>query len=246
MRIHPFSILLIILLSTIAAPQAHAYDWKDLLKNAGKGSAPTGQTNSDSTTGTASPEGQASSLLSGLASFIGDATGLNKLKAEDLVGTWRYAAPAVAFQSENLLQKAGGAAAATVIIDKIAPYYERFGLNRTVFTFNRDSTMTMSIGRLSVKGTYALNEDGSFTFDMQLGGRSIKKLQAFVTRQVKNICVTFDASGLISLMNTVASLTGNTTAKGLADILNSYDGLTVGFEMTGESAQADTAKSGSK
>lgn len=215
-----------------AAADASAYDWETLLKGAASAqSAVTGDKTGQPAQQTDDNTPKGSSILSGLASFIGDATGLNKLEAKDLVGTWRYVSPAVSFQSENLLNKAGGAAAATVIVDKITPYYEKFGMTRVVYTFNDDGTMKMELGRLSLSGTYSKNEDGSFTFDIQLLGRSVKQLQAFIVRQAKNICITFDASGLISLMNTVGSLTGNSTVQGLSSILNSYDGLTVGFEL---------------
>lgn len=214
-------------MASMSVGTASAYDWTDLLKK-GKESNSTEATDTKQSDGGSSA---GSSVLSGLASLIGDATGLNKLTPKDLVGTWNYVQPAVAFQSENFLQKAGGAAAATVIVDKVRPYYQTVGLDKVSFTFKDDGTMSMGVGRLALTGAYSQQEDGSFIFDIQIKGKSIKKMQAFVTRQMKNICVTFDASGLISLINTVANFTGNSTAQGLASVLNSYDGLTVGFEL---------------
>ena len=37
-----------------------------------------------------------------------DVIGLNKMSEADILGTWRYAEPGIAFTSQNALQKAGG------------------------------------------------------------------------------------------------------------------------------------------
>ena len=69
-----------------------------------------------------SGEGSGSTALSGLKGMVEGLISKSNLSEADLVGSWQYSAPAVAFQSDNLLQKAGGAAAAGVITEKLAPY----------------------------------------------------------------------------------------------------------------------------
>lgn len=229
------------------AGTSYAYDWKDLLKKGADAARSAGSTQtevsvsqpSDDTGKSGDNSGAAnngdnskgSDILSGLVSFLGDATGLNKLTEKDLVGTWHYVDPAISFQSENLLNKAGGVAAATVIVDKVRPYYQTVGLNNLTVTFNDDKTFGMGVGRMNLNGTYAMTADNTFTLDIKLMGRSVKQMTAYIVRQGKNISMTFDASGLITLTDTIATLTGNSTLKGLSSLLSSYDGMTVGFEM---------------
>ena len=44
-----------------------------------------------------------------------------------LVGNWTYDEPAIQFESENLLKKAGGAVASQGVADKLSPYFEMIG-----------------------------------------------------------------------------------------------------------------------
>lgn len=243
-RIRRIALTLITLLAAVGT--SYAYDWKDLLKKGADAARSAGSTQTEvpvsqpsDNPGMSGDNGatangdntKGSDILSGLVSFIGDATGLNKLTEKDLVGTWCYVDPAISFQSENLLNKAGGVAAATVIVDKVRPYYQTVGLNNLTVTFNDDKTFEMGVGRMNLNGTYAMTADNTFTLDIKLMGRSVKQMTAYIVRQGKNISMTFDASGLITLTNTIASLTGNSTLKGLSSLLSSYDGMTVGFEM---------------
>ncbi|MDE7472029.1 MAG: DUF4923 family protein, partial [Muribaculaceae bacterium] len=100
------------------------------------------------------------SLIGGIANLLGK----TDVTIADLEGTWDYSKPAVAFQSDNLLKKAGGAAAAGVIEDKLAPYYEKAGLTSMKLTIAADSTFTMKLKMTSLKGTLAKDDDGNFVF----------------------------------------------------------------------------------
>ena len=51
---------------------------------------------------------------------VGAVTG--KSTTTDITGTWQYSGSAISFESDNLLQKAGGAAAAGVAEEKHLPY----------------------------------------------------------------------------------------------------------------------------
>ena len=62
----------------------------------------------------------------------------------DMTGTWNYKGSAVEFESENLLMKAGGAAAATMAENKLDEQLSKVGIKagQMNFTFNADSTFT--------------------------------------------------------------------------------------------------------
>ena len=50
------------------------------------------------------------------------------LTVEDIAGEWTSTGSAVSFQSDNLLKKAGGSAAAGAVENKLDDYYKKFGL----------------------------------------------------------------------------------------------------------------------
>lgn len=184
---------------------------------------------------TSTDSGSASGLLSGLSGLINGLTSTDRLTVGDLVGEWKYSQPAVSFQSDNLLQKAGGAAASGVINSKIAPYYEKVGMNNLEVTFAADSTFVFKLPKISATGTYSVAPEGStgnFVFSFKaLGKIPVGNMNAQVEKQLNSMTITFDASKLIKLVDAVANITGQSTLKTVSQLLNSYDGLNCGFEL---------------
>ncbi|MCC8037342.1 MAG: DUF4923 family protein [Bacteroidales bacterium] len=211
---------------------AGATDVKDLLNKAKSalGGATSSTTESTTDTSSSSSSSSSSSLLSGLVGYV---TGLVKgdLQYSELVGTWDYVAPAVTFQSDNLLKKAGGEVAAAKVESEMEPYYTRMGLNKLQMTFAEDSTFTMKV-RMTYKGSVTINSDGLYEFDFTAFGKiKTGQMTAYMARSGNNIKMTFDVSKLISLFEKVSSFTGNSTLKTLSSLLSSYDGLNAGWEL---------------
>ncbi|MDE7119478.1 MAG: DUF4923 family protein [Muribaculaceae bacterium] len=177
-----------------------------------------------------------SSLPSGLSGLLNGLLSTEKITVKDLTGTWKYSQPAVAFQSDNFLQKAGGAAAAGMINEKIAPYYQKVGMDKLEITFNADATFVFKMPRVSIPGSIESatdNPKGNFIFTFKaLGKIPIGNMPAQVEKQINSITITFDVSKLITLVDTIAQLTGQSTLQTVSKLLKSYDGLNCGFELT--------------
>lgn len=177
--------------------------------------------------------GDGSTALSGLKGAVEGMIAKSDLTAADLVGDYKYSAPAVSLQSDNALQKLGGSAATGVIVDKLAPYYQKAGLTSMTATFREDGTCEFKVKKASVTGTYERNESGDFTFNFKAVKKiPLGKMNAHVEKIGKKITLTFDASKLIKLVNAVASVSGQSSLQAAAKMLNSYDGLYAGFELT--------------
>ena len=155
----------------------------------------------------------------------------DKLEVEDLAGTWESQGPAVSFKSENLLNQAGGVAAATTIEEKLAPYYKKAGLENATFTFTKEGevTITLKNGK-KVKGTVTKgDEEGVFIF--QFGNlKNIGKVTAYVSKGT-TLSLMFDATKLVSLVQAIAKFSGNSTLNTVSSLLNSYDGVYAGFKL---------------
>ena len=219
-----FITAVIVLLTTVSF-NASAWDLKDILKNVGSGSADSTSTSTGS------------GALDAISSIAG-ALGLGgKFTLADLTGTWTYQKPAVTFLSDNLLLKAGGAAAASTVEDKLVPYYKMAGITNLKMTFNSDSTFVMKLKVGSLKGTLSQSDDGKqLYFNFQALGRiNIGTMEAYISTQglKKNqVAITFDVSKLMTILEKAGSLTGNSTIKGITSILEKYDGLTAGFMLS--------------
>lgn len=177
--------------------------------------------------------GDGSTALSGLKGAVEGMIAKSDLTAADLVGDYKYSAPAVSLQSDNALQKLGGSAATGVIVDKLAPYYQKAGLTSMTATFREDGTCEFKVKKATVTGTYERNESGDFTFNFKAVKKiPLGKMNAHVEKIGKKLTLTFDASKLIKLVNAVASVSGQSSLLAAAKMLNSYDGLYAGFELT--------------
>ncbi len=204
---------------------SNAFDLKSVLK-----AAAGNTTASDSTNNSGTGLGD---LLGGLGNILG----LTDVGISDLEGTWSYVKPAIAFQSDNLLKKAGGEAAASVIEGKLAPYYQKVGITQMKLTVKADSTFSMKVNRLTLNGSLVKDSDGNFVFNFKaLGKIKIGRMTSVITRSGKNIDITFDASKLITLVSQIATLSGNSTVKSVSALLQSYDGMNAGFQMSKDPA----------
>lgn len=173
------------------------------------------------------------SVLQTAGDVAGNLLGKTDVTIADLEGTWNYSKPAVAFKSDNLLKKAGGSAAASVIEEKMAPYYEKAGITSMKLTIQNDSTFTMKMNKATLKGKLEKDTDGNFVFNFQaLGKVNIGHITSVITKSGNNIDVTFDASKLVTLVSKIATLSGNSTIKTVSTLLNSYDGMNAGFQLT--------------
>lgn len=171
-------------------------------------------------------------IANSIGSVLNGVLSTSKISVKDVVGEWKYSEPAVEFKSENLLKKAGGAAASSAIVAKIKPYYEKAGINNLKFSVKDDSSFTMNTGKINVSGTIEKGEaDGQFIFAFKAAGSfNIGKITAYMSKNVSGqLTLTFDASKLIALVNGIAKISSNSTLQSASSLLNSYDGLTVGF-----------------
>lgn len=171
-----------------------------------------------------------SSIINGiLNNVIGSAT---FSQADLCAHTWKYSKPGCAFTSENLLAKAGGEIAASKIEEDLSKYYSKFGFSKsnTYFTFKTDGSFAAKIDGKSWNGTYTFDEK---THAIQLKGLLLSA-SGFATRTANGISLLFEQKKLLTLVKTLSklNLTGSTTMSAVSSIVDNYDGVRIGFEMT--------------
>lgn len=194
---------------------------------------------------TSSSSSSSSSLLGNtISNIVQGVFTKSNLTIADIAGQWTADGSAVSFQSDNFLQKAGGLAAAGAIENQINPYYEKLGLNNAVLTIQEDGSFTLK-SKVSLSGTIKSNGDGTFDFTFKaLNLLSLGTIKAYVQKSGNHLDVMFDATKLKTLISGVASISGISIAKTAASLLDSYEGLCVGFSMnkTGSVATSESSK----
>lgn len=172
------------------------------------------------------------STTSKVGSILDNVIGSTTFKKADLCAhTWKYKSPGCAFTSENLLAKAGGEIAAKKVEEKLSTYYQKAGFSssNTYFKFNEDGTFNSKIDGKSWSGTYTFDEK---THAIDLKGRLLLSLNGFATKNSSGISILFESKKLLTIIQTLTALSGNTTLGTIGEISKNYDGIRVGFDLS--------------
>lgn len=168
---------------------------------------------------------QNGSVVNAITSVIG----LDKVSAQNLIGSWTYSGPGCAFTSENLLAKAGGEVAAAQIEQKLQPYYQQVGISasNTQITFKQDGTFSSKIAGTNFSGTYTFDESSQ---QIKLKGMLLS-INCYTKREINGISILFEAKKLLTVLQTMSALSGNSNLQTIGDLSKQYDGVRVGFDM---------------
>ena len=177
-----------------------------------------------------------SSVFDAFSGILGDVLSTNKLTVQQLEGTWSYSAPAVTFISDNLLEKAGGAAAAETVEGKLEPIYKLTKLNQLKFTVDSQSNFTIGVGKIKLSGTIVASADENATANFILKfkslGKSTMDVNAYVTKSIdSSMTLTFDITKLIAIMQEVSKIAKSSSVTTIVNALASFDGICAGFEL---------------
>ena len=164
-----------------------------------------------------------------MANVFTSVIGLDKVTQKGLIGTWNYDGPGCAFTSENLLAKAGGEVAATKIEQEMEPYFTKAGINsgNTRVTFNEDMTFTATIAGKSFSGKYAFDEESAKVTLQSL----LFSINCYAKREYRGIALLFESKKLLTVLQTMATLSGNSTAQKVGELSKNYDGIRIGFDL---------------
>ena len=184
-----------------------------------------------SDTSDSASDGKKSGSGSVLGDILNSVTGKLPLTQKNMVGTWNFQGTSCAFETENLLKKAGGAVVARQVEEKFDETCKDLGIDEknTGFVFKADSTYTGRIGGVKISGKYLLDTDTKKVRMSYLLG--IGHLNASVAVSSREMKLFFDADSILKLMKFVSQFTQNTSVEVLGKMADLYDGMLLGFDM---------------
>ena len=150
----------------------------------------------------------------------------------DVVGNWIYDKPVVILSSGNLLKKAGGSLASSVMEKKLQEVLDKYGMKKEQFkvTFNSDSTFVQTLSGKQLKGTFSVNDNN---VALKYGG----SLSQFIGKtQIDNgyLIIVMDVSKLLEYADEVGEMSKNVTIKSAAAFLGSMDSMECGLRFRRE------------
>ena len=163
-----------------------------------------------------------------LGKVVNAVTGANN--NVQLEGTWTYKGSAIEFVSDNLLMKAGGAAAASAAENKLDEQLSKVGIKpgQLSFTFAADSTMSTTVAGKTMKGKYSYNAESK---QVKLQFARLLNIDAKLNYTTSNIDLLFNSDKLLKLIVFLSKQTSNSTLQAISSVADSYDGMMVGLEL---------------
>ena len=147
-----------------------------------------------------------------------------------MTGTWEFSGAALEFESDNLLQKAGGSLAATAVEKKLDGFLEKVGIEpgQMSFTFNEDSTFQTTVKGKNLKGNYSYDEA---TQKINLKFAKLIGINTKVNCTSQQMELLFPSDKLLDLISFLASKSNNSTLQSISSLGDSYDGMMLGFTL---------------
>ena len=175
--------------------------------------------------------GNLGSMMSGagISNAISSVIGLDKVKAENLIGAWSYSGPGCAFTSENLLAKAGGEMAAVQIEEKLLPYYNQVGITsaNTSISFKEDGSFSAKIAGTPLSGKYEFDEPTQKITLKTL----LMSTNCYAKKERGGISILFESKKLLTVLQAMAAVSGNKDIQTVGELSKKYDGVRIGFDM---------------
>ena len=178
-----------------------------------------------------SVQGNAQSLkdiLSGVAKAV---VGDKATTQASLIVTWYYVGPDCQLKGDDILKNIGGETAGEEVEKKMAPIYEKAGLNTIQYTFKEDKTCSYTIKGKKVEGTYEFDAEAK-TITIKAGKLGIKTTAHIVTLG-SNMSFVYDADKILSVVKTITGAASglNASASTVNKLLEQFNGMMVGFEL---------------
>lgn len=166
-----------------------------------------------------------------IGNIIASVTGSLTTTQANLIGTWTYTEPCVQFESDNLLKKAGGAAAAAKVENQLVSIYNMVGITpgKLVFTFTNDGNVSYQIGSRTFNGTYTFDSKNKMVNIKTASGMNVN---AYVTISGRSMSLCFDSSKVLSLFSAAGSLANISSTLGtIAGLAQNFNGMKTGFKF---------------
>ena len=178
-----------------------------------------------------SVQGNAQSLKDILSDVAKVVVGDKATTQASLIGTWDYVGPDCQLTGDDILKNIGGETAGEEVEKKMAPIYEKAGLNTIQYTFNEDKTCSYTIKGKKVEGTYEFDAEAK-TVTIKAGKLGIKTTAHIVTLG-SNMSFVYDADKILSVVKTITGAASglNASASTVNKLLEQFNGMMVGFEL---------------
>lgn len=148
--------------------------------------------------------------------------------SDNLIGTWEYTEPAILFQSDNVLAKAGAKIASQKIESAMQTHLNKYGIKAGALklTFNEDGTFTEVLGTKNISGTWKVEDS-----KLLLTHANIKTITITTQKDGNTLMFVTDATKLLDLFKAFGSKSSNSNLKTITTLMKSINGMQAGLTL---------------
>lgn len=155
---------------------------------------------------------------------------------KNIEGNWEFSGSAVKFTGDNVLMNAASELAAGKVEDQLNEYLQKVGIRQGLFSyvFNADGTFTTTFSKMNFSGQYTFSQDEG-TIELDYGKNEKLKgvsLKTDVSVSLNSMQLLFNADKLLDFISKITSTVGDSKIGALASLIDQYDGLKIGFELS--------------
>lgn len=181
--------------------------------------------------GTVSAQNLLESLKGVAGALIDEATG-GKATEVMLPGTWSYSEPAIKLVSDNALTDALASSATSSVETKLEKVYKAIGIKSgsCMYVFNADKSFTAQMGKHSLSGTYTYDA-ATHAIELKYSTKllNLGTMKGYAYLDGDSLDLVFDCSKLMTFLSKLGSKVS--ALNGITKIVNSFNGMMVGFEF---------------
>lgn len=155
---------------------------------------------------------------------------------KNIEGNWEFSGSAVKFTGDNVLMNAASELAAGKVEDQLNEYLQKVGIRQGLFSyvFNADGTFTTTFSKMNFSGQYTFSQEKG-TIELDYGKNEKLKgvsLKTDVSVSLNSMQLLFNADKLLDFISKITSTVGDSKIGALASLIDQYDGLKIGFELS--------------
>lgn len=174
-----------------------------------------------------------SATANAITNIADNLLGTANVNENSVVGTWVYASPCLAMESENVLANMGGAAVAAPMEKKLGTLLEKVGMKpgQVKLVFKADSTMTAQVGN-STPIQLKWSVEGN-TLTVTKGTLHPITAKCNIKLTTSGMQLAIESKKLMTLLNTICATAANysSTIGTVSSLLGNYQGVQIGLKF---------------
>lgn len=171
--------------------------------------------------------------VNALANKVTSATSAPKV--QNVVGIWKFKGAACAYETTDLVKKAGAAAIIPQVEEQLDGVCAQAGIKAGLFTFifTADNKFVNKLDKKVCRGTYTFNKaNGTISLNYQTGLQVPTIIPASVAMSGTNIALLFDVNRLSELIGYLSTTVSKENLQTATALLEQCKGAKIGFKLS--------------